>query len=123
MISNKTTGTRFEQYMCNELGRQGWWVHFLAPGYNGAQPFDIIAIRGSSVLAVDCKTCKNRWFPYSRIENNQRLAFDTLTAKTDSRKVKCGFYVLHDDKVIFIPYERVIEDEKRGRHGYDLEER
>lgn len=123
MLSNKATGTRFERYMCDELSRQGWWVHFLAPGYNGAQPFDIIAIRGSSVLAVDCKTCKSRWFSYSRIEMNQRMAFDRLMAKTDKRKVKCGFYILHNDSVVFLPYEHVIEHEKHGGKAFDLEER
>lgn len=121
--SNKRVGTRFERYMCDELSRQGWWVHFLSPNAAGAQPFDIIAIRGSHVLAVDCKTCKSKWFSYSRIETNQRLAFDMLMAKVDKRKVKCGFYILHDDKIIFLPYEHVLEQEARGKHGYNLEEK
>lgn len=120
MQSNKKIGTGFEEYMCKELARQGWWAHFLAPSRGGAQPFDILAIRGSSVLAIDCKTCKSRWFSYSRIEDNQRLSFDTLMKKADKRKIKCGFMVLHEDRIVFIPYERVLEDEKHGRRSYDL---
>lgn len=121
--SNKRIGGDFEKYLCKELARQGWWAHFLSPGPGGAQPFDVLAIRGSSVMAIDCKTCKSRWFSYSRIETNQRLAFDMLMEKSDKRKVKCGFSILHDDKIIFLPYERVLADEKHGRRSYDLEER
>ena len=119
-MHNKKIGTQFEKYMCKELAREGWWAHFLSPSAGGSQPFDIIAIRGSHVLAIDCKVCKGDWFSYLRIETNQRMAFDLLRSKSDSRKVKCGFMVLHDDRIVFIPYEQVLEDEKRGKHGYDL---
>lgn len=123
MISNKKIGMQFEKYMCEELSRRGWWAHFLTPSAGGSQPFDIIAIRGSHVMAIDCKTCKSRWFSYSRIETNQRMAFDTLRAKSDNRKVKCGFIVLHNENIVFIPYDKIIEDEKRGKYSYDLEKR
>ena len=122
-MNNKKTGMQFEKFMCKELARRGWWAHFMSPGPGGAQPFDIIAIRGSHILAIDCKTCVTKTFPYSRIEDNQRLAFDALMDKSDSRRIKSGFAISYGDRIVFLPYEQVITDEKNGKKSYCLEGR
>ena len=76
-MSNKTLGTYFEKRVCAALARRGYWVHFLAPDARGAQPFDIIAVKNGTATAIECKTLVSgeRWFPASRLEENQRLAF------------------------------------------------
>lgn len=63
------------------LAKKGYWVTFLEGKANiGSQPADIIAIRRDNVELYDCKTLanKNGLFPISRIEENQRLAFERL---------------------------------------------
>jgi len=122
MESNKRIGSSFEKLVCDRLARDGWWVHFLSPNSYGAQPFDVIAIRGDKVLAIDCKTCKSRRFSYDRIETNQRMAFDMIRAKA-GENLSCGFVILHDGKIIYLPYTKVLADETRGKRSYDLEER
>ena len=110
-MGNKSTGTQFERDFCKKLAENGWWVHFLTPNGRGAQPFDVLAIKDSSVVAVDCKTCAGDLFPFSRIEDNQRLAFDALLWKTDA---KCGFAILYNDEVRWLEYSDVKMLERVG---------
>ena len=123
MESNKRIGSRFERQVCDKLAKDGWWVHFLAPGANGAQPFDVIAMRGKRVLALDCKTCRSKYFSYDRIETNQRMAFDMLRARVSDDVISCGFVILHNDKIVFLPYAKILADEAIGKRSYDLEAR
>lgn len=73
---NKKLGTQFEKKVVKTLSENGYWVHFIAPDARGAQPFDIIAVKNGTATAIDCKTCANGVIRYSRLENNQILAFE-----------------------------------------------
>ena len=101
MMNNKMVGTYFERKMCNLLGNEGWWVHFIEPKQSGAQPFDIVAVKNGRAIAIDCKTCVNSRFSIDRLEDNQIYAFE--------KWLRCGnempyIAVEHEDDVYMIPY-------------------
>lgn len=100
-MNNKMLGTYFERKMCNLLSNQGWWAHFIEPKQNGAQPFDIIAVKNGRAVAIDCKTCSSNRFTIDRLEDNQICAFD--------KWLRCGnempyVAVEHNDDIYMIPY-------------------
>ena len=76
------TGREFEKYMVDWLSNKGFWVHRMAESNTGSQPFDIIALKDYKVCAFDCKviSTKRPYFPFSRIEENQKRAFEKLYA-------------------------------------------
>lgn len=81
MISNKKIGSKFEKDFANFLASKKYWVHFIeGASHTGAQPCDIIAIKKDFPELYDCKTLnnKNGLFPISRIEENQRLAYERI---------------------------------------------
>lgn len=96
------TGAEFERYVVDLFQKNGFWALRIPKNERGAQPFDILAIRGNEVYAVDCKVCQRKSFPLSRIEDNQWMAMDVMTWKTNA---KIGFVVYHEGKLFFIPYK------------------
>lgn len=112
-MNNKKLGTEFEKQVVDLLSKQGYWVHFITPDSRGAQPFDIIAVKDGMAVALDCKTCVNRYFSISRLEENQLMAFDKwLSCKNTTPLIA----VLHKDKITMIDY---LELKMKGR--IDLE--
>lgn len=75
MISNKKLGNRFEEELCEILAKNGWWAHNLAQNQAG-QPADVIAVKNSTAILIDCKVCQNNKFPTSRVECNQESAMN-----------------------------------------------
>lgn len=105
-MNNKQKGNDFERKMCEIIAQDGWWVHFMSPDSRGAQPFDIIAVRDGVPVAIDCKTCEERYFRTSRLEPNQVYAF--------RKWMGCGnqlayLAVLHDSKIYMVYYKTLIE--------------
>lgn len=101
MVSNKKLGTDFENEFCDLLASRGYWVHFISPAPNGGQPFDIIAVKGGEAYAYDCKTSVTRRFSISRLEENQKLAFE--------RWIRCGnntprIAVKFEDRIYIVSY-------------------
>ncbi len=92
-MNNKKLGTDFEQEICAKLANLGYWVHFITPDNRGAQPFDIIAMKGGIAYAVDCKTCVSDTFSISRLEDNQIFAFE--------KWIRCG----GTDPIIAVKHE------------------
>lgn len=115
--SNKQLGTWFEQYVCTMLAHRGWWAHFITPSRIGSQPFDIIAMKGDKVLALDCKTCSTPNFSLSRVEDNQMFAFDNMTQKTSA---VCGFLVQWNNKIYFLKWDFVRTAIFMGRSSIKL---
>ena len=106
-MNNKKLGTAFEQKICKMLNRDGWWVHFIEPKQNGAQPFDIIAVRHGRAVSIDCKTCASGRFSIDRLEDNQIFAFDKWIAcgNDDPRVI-----VEHGEDIYVIPYSYLKEN-------------
>ena len=55
MKSNKKLGSDFEQEVCQELAKEGYWVH-------------------NKAILIDAKVCSDGVFKTSRIEENQVLS-------------------------------------------------
>lgn len=75
-MNNKKIGTEFEEEFCELLSKKGYWVHFITPDKRGAQPFDVLAVRGNIPYAFDCKTSSRKYFKMNRLEDNQIMAFE-----------------------------------------------
>lgn len=104
--NNKALGAAFERQFCRILSSRGYWVHFISPSPSGGQPFDVIAVKDGVAYAFDCKTSIRKSFPYSRLEENQILAFE--------KWVKCGnteprIAVLYGDIIYLVPYMELKE--------------
>ena len=96
-MNNKKLGTDFENLMVEKLADNGYWVHFISPDNSGAQPFDIIAVKNGIPIAGDCKTSKDHIFRISRLEENQKTAFEKWLA--------CG----NPEPLIFVEYKSGIK--------------
>lgn len=97
----------FEKKILNLFQENGFWAHLFARDNGGNQPFDIIALKDNEIYAIDCKvinTVKGR-FPLSRIEYNQRLAFERI--KKHNKKAITGFLVEYQNEIYFINYEKI----------------
>lgn len=122
-MNNKKLGTEFENKVCQELNEAGWWVHFFSPDRAGAQPFDIIAVRGGRAKAIDAKTSSTHRFSINRLEDNQRLAFD--------KWLRCGndmpyLAVEYDNQIVWVSYWELKENgtvdlrRKINEHGQNV---
>ena len=100
-MNNKRLGTAFEKRVCDMLNRDGWWVHFIEPKQNGAQPFDIIAVKRGRSIAMDCKTSSSNRFSIKRLEDNQVLAFEKWLSCGNSEPC---VVVRYKEDVYMIPY-------------------
>lgn len=100
--NNQQIGKTFEQEWMDHLASKGMWVHFMHPAPDGSQPFDVISVDNSygytNVCAWDCKTESGKRFPLSRVEDNQRLAFEALNAHGAHNT----YFVIKTSKAIYI---------------------
>lgn len=113
-MNNKRLGNAFEKFVVRKFSEDGFWVHFISPDERGAQPFDIIAVKSGNAVAIDCKTSAKRIFPFSRLENNQVLAFEKWLSCGNSMPM---IAVEYKDKCLFVPYD-ILKD--RGRIDLEL---
>ena len=116
--SNKSIGTAFEREVCDLLARNGYWVHFIVPDARGAQPFDIIAMKDGIAHAIDCKTNVANTFNYSRLEENQIMAFE--------KWIKCGgtmpiIAVKHNGRIYAIEYDKLKAGKSIGLNDSEQE--
>lgn len=100
-MNNKRLGTAFEREAVKRLSSKGYWVHFITPDNSGKQPFDIIASKDDKPFVADCKTSATKYFNFSRLEENQVMAFDLWLARGNN-----GAFVLikYADGIYKIPY-------------------
>ena len=117
------TGREFEKYMVDWLSEKGFWVHRMAESNTGSQPFDIIALRDYKVCAFDCKviSTKRPYFPFSRIEENQRRAFEKLYLRY-AGNLLCGFVIYFEGGVYLLDYLKVKRRIEEGKKGIALTE-
>lgn len=115
-MNNKKHGTDFERQVIAKLSQSGdVWVHFLSPDERGAQPFDIIAVKDGIACAIECKTQddKNKWFPLSRLEDNQKMAFEKWIACGNGEPIIC---VQYKGEIKTLSYTEL---KKKGRVNLD----
>ena len=104
--NNKRLGTAYEHKVCEALRMDGYWVHFLTPDNRGAQPFDIIAVKNGRAIAIDCKTSTGHIFRISRLEDNQKNAFELWRARGNGE----GLILVEYERATYvIPYNLISE--------------
>ena len=112
------TGQQFEKDFCELLRHMGYWVLNIPRNASGAQPFDVIAVKGKEVFALDCKVCENNRFPLSRIEDNQWLAFNAIETKSE---IACaGIAVLYDGEIFLITNDELGNAARSGKKSVNL---
>ena len=100
-MNNKKIGNSFEREWCKWLHSQGHFVHFVEPKKNGTQPFDVWSIQDGVFFAYDCKTVGGKRFALSRVEENQRNAFQLLW----EQGISTTYIVIKNESGVYrIPY-------------------
>lgn len=108
-MNNKSLGNKFEKDFADFLSKKGYWVHFIeGAAHTGAQPCDIVAIRRDTPELYDCKTLnnKNGLFPLSRVEENQRLAFERVR-KCRNHNTIFALAILWNNNIYFIDFDDI----------------
>ena len=109
---NATIGGKFEQVMSKILAEHGFWSHLMQRNKSG-QPADIIAVKGKYHTLIDCKVISDHdGFPFSRAEENQRLAMKRFLACGG----ECGWFALRlpDESIWMLNINRIWAMEKHG---------
>lgn len=110
------TGSQFERIIVRALGDYGYWAHRIAPDSRGAQPFDVIAVGDGVVIAADCKVCQGGRFVFSRLEENQRMAFSIVKSKNKNKpNVRIGIFAWYNEEVYWLDYDWIMYNEEQGR--------
>ena len=76
-MTNRTQialGNKTEESFTKLLQSYGWWCHLCARGQGGAQPCDVIAMKGTCNALIDVKHCVSDRFEFRRIEANQHTS-------------------------------------------------
>ena len=115
-IDNRKMGDDFEKEAALYFEKNNYWVYRF-PNKICGQPFDILAINGSKIIAADCKVCSVGRFDKNRIESNQHTAMYTILRKTNA---EAGFILKLENKAIFISYSDVISLKKRTLNTNDI---
>lgn len=105
------TGQKFESELCELMKALGYWALNIPRNQSGAQPFDVIAIHGNKVYAIDCKVCERSSFPLDRVEDNQWAAFEVMHNRTDA---SVGIMTYHDGDLHFIPFWELCDARELG---------
>ena len=111
--SNAGVGAMFERQLCELLSRSGFWVHRITPNAAGQQPADIIAVRRKYHTLIDCKVITTQnGFPFSRVEDNQRLAMEMF----DRRAVETPWFAIRlpGGDIRMLSYIRLLNLENLG---------
>lgn len=121
------TGTQFESECMKVFKDLGFWVARLNPNSDGSQPADLLLIRNKGfglptiTILADCKLLSSSpRFPFSRIEENQRIASDY--AKDVAPSIAYWFVFGHDGKITVMSMEEILIMEKRGAKSVDVRE-
>lgn len=105
------TGIQFERKVSKDLFDAGYWVLNVPRNESGAQPFDILAIKGNKIIAADCKVCEAKVFPLSRIEPNQWTAFKMMWERASA---DICVFVWHEDSTYWISYWQLLSAKAHG---------
>lgn len=120
-MSNKSNGNCFEREMAKMLSDKGCWVHIIRDNENG-QPFDLIAVRRSTTTAIDCKLCLSDSFKLSRIEDNQRLAFEKFNRCAGAGRSVLALKFVKHDSIVFMTYEKALYYKNQGKKSVTYDE-
>lgn len=109
--------SKFESDVCSYFFQKGYWAHKIAHSPGGSQPFDIIAIKRNLIVATDCKVCSRQSFPLVRVEDNQWLAMELMTQRTDA---SVGFACYFQGRVYWLPFSVAKNYRSEGKASVPL---
>lgn len=95
-MSNKKNGSDFEKELCRKLAENKIWTRLEYPAEDGSQPFDVKAIYRNQIYIFECKDCKNGYFSFNRIEDNQEVALKFLANNLLDQKIMFAFNFNND---------------------------
>lgn len=96
-------GKKFEKDLCNYLSNKNYYIIYNEKGITGAQPCDVVAIKGDIATLFECKNLENESgiFNLDRIEENQRMAYNRYRECDNNNFVLA---ILWNDNVWFIDF-------------------
>lgn len=117
---NRTVGGKFEQEFAEILFQNGFWAHVMQQNRSG-QPSDIVAAKGKFHTLIDAKVISDDdGFPFSRIEENQKLAMRMFQKRCGEL---CYFALkLTDGSIWLVSLERLETLRNRGKKRLTDEE-
>ena len=124
MISKQMrNGNRAERDMGWLFQSKGFWAHNFAKSQSGAQPVDLVAIRGNECWLLDVKNLRAEdiSFPISRIEPNQWACFDY--ARNFAKIQNLGIAICHENSQIlayWLPYDKLLGLKQNGSKSVKL---
>lgn len=113
-INNKILGSTFEKDFAEFLSKKNFWVHYIeGTAHIGSQPCDIVAIKRDFPHLYDCKTLnnKNGLFPISRIEENQRLAYEKVRTCRNPQTI-FALAILWNNDLYIVDFDDIDFDKK-----------
>lgn len=108
------TGKQAEIYVAEQLSKNKYWVGGFEKTISGTQPFDQIAINSQHALCYDVKHCKEDYFHFSRIEENQKRALGYLN-ELKNPQVLTGFMLVYENEVYWLSYDIYLELESEDK--------
>lgn len=104
--TNIRTGTEAENFVAQFFAKQGWLVLNLNKSRTGSQPYDQIAIGRVFTFNYDVKHCKDNYFPFDRIEQNQINALGYLQNEVMNPRARQGFVLVYKNELYWFSYIR-----------------
>ena len=114
-MKNVLDGLRFEMDFAKLLAANGFWAHRITPNAAGQQPADIIAVKGTHHLLIDCKLVSHHHgFYFTRVEDNQRDSMDLFKVRGGEQ----GWFaiLLPDRSIWMLGMDTIIKLEQAGEH-------
>ncbi len=129
-MNNKKLGTALENKIVKILTEYGFWCRLQYPAPNGSQPFDIMAMKSkydkriatfkNFIYCIDAKTLSTKYFSFNRLEENQRLGFESIRNKVEC--AECFLLIEFEDRLYRINYDLILGLESKGKKGVTLDE-
>lgn len=104
---------------------RGYWVHLTNRSNSGAQPVDLIAIRGEIPWLLDAKyvSLPKKAFSFDDIQPNQLTTMNY--AKNFARIDNLGFFIVfeaEEEKPRYLPYSWYLGLARQGKKSIRMEE-
>lgn len=107
------TGNQAEEYVAQHFMSIGAWATIIPKKVDGSQPLDLIAQTKYKTYYLDVKHTARELFPFSRIEENQKLSMKKLYELRCKHTI-IGFAFVYKNDIYIMPYEKYIEYLNQG---------
>lgn len=107
------TGNQAEEYVANHFKSIGAWATIIPKKVDGSQPLDLIAQTKYKTYYLDVKHTARELFPFSRIEENQKLSMKKLYELRCKHTI-IGFAFVYKNDIYIMTYEKYIEYLNQG---------